>query len=210
MGIITRIIAGFGKEAVAAFGVSSRIEMFVLMVVASLGSVLIIFIGQNISKEKYQRIDKALNYAWKFSLLWGLIVFVLLLFLATPIASLFSSDPRVIEIASQYFLIVGASYGFHGLVMLAAASFNGINKPYPSAVFSVIRMVGLYVPLAWIGSIFLGITGVFWAGFIANLTVGSAAFLYLYRTIGKIAGTRVVYPGHNMFTNKNMAINNAP
>ncbi len=54
MGFITKIIAGFGKEAVASFGVASRIEMFVLMVISSLGSVLIIFIGQNISKQKIQ------------------------------------------------------------------------------------------------------------------------------------------------------------
>jgi putative MATE family efflux protein len=43
--LITRILAGFGQEAVAAFGVATRVEMFGLMVIASLGSVLIIFMG---------------------------------------------------------------------------------------------------------------------------------------------------------------------
>jgi len=55
IGIITKILAGFGKEAVAAFGVASRIEMFALMVIMALGSVLIIFVGQNLSKQKFQR-----------------------------------------------------------------------------------------------------------------------------------------------------------
>ena len=186
LGIITKILAGFGKEAVAAFGVASRVEMFALMVIMALGSVLIIFVGQNFSKQKFQRIFEALNISLKFSLIWGVIIFVLLLFLGQAIASLFTNDVIVIEIATKYFYIIGASYGFQGLVMLSTSSFNGINKPYPSALFSIIRMLVLYVPLAWIGARIFNITGVFWAGFIANVIVGTLSFKYLYKTVKKI------------------------
>jgi len=186
IGLITKIIAGFGQEAVASFGVASRIEMFVLMVIGSLGSVLIIFIGQNSSKQKFNRIFKSLNYAWKFSLLWGVLVFLLLLFFGQAIASIFTNDLVVIEITTKYFYIMGASYGFQGLVMLSTASFNGINKPYPSAIFSIIRMLVLYVPLAWIGSKIFGINGVFWAGLIANVIVGFISFKYLFGTLKKL------------------------
>ena len=75
VGIITRILAGFGKEAVAAFGVASRIEMSVLMVVMALGSVLIIFVGQNLSKHKFERINEALKISLKFSMIWGVCYF---------------------------------------------------------------------------------------------------------------------------------------
>jgi putative MATE family efflux protein len=186
LGIITKILAGFGKEAVAAFGVASRVEMFALMVIMALGSVLIIFVGQNFSKQKFQRIFEALNISLKFSVIWGVIIFVLLLFLGQAIASLFTNDAIVIEIATKYFYIIGASYGFQGLVMLSTSSFNGINKPYPSALFSIIRMLVLYVPLAWIGARIFNITGVFWAGFIANVIVGTLSFKYLFRTVKNI------------------------
>jgi putative MATE family efflux protein len=186
VGIITKILAGFGKEAVAAFGVASRVEMFALMVIMALGSVLIIFVGQNFSKQKFQRIFEALNISLKFSLIWGVIIFVLLLFLGQAIASLFTNDPIVIEIATKYFYIIGASYGFQGLVMLSTSSFNGINKPYPSTLFSILRMLVLYVPLAWIGARIFNITGVFWAGFAANVIVGILSFKYLYKTVKKI------------------------
>ena len=183
IGLITKIISTFGDEAVAAFGVASRIEMFALMVIISLGSVLIIFIGQNISKHKYPRIFKALDYGLKFSMSWGIIIFLVFVFFGEAIASIFTSEPAVIEIAHKYMLIVGASYGFQGLVMLSTSSFNGINKPYPATFFSVSRMAVLFVPLAWLGSIVIGIEGVFWAGFIANITVGILSYWYLYRVI---------------------------
>ncbi|MFA5435928.1 MAG: MATE family efflux transporter [Candidatus Neomarinimicrobiota bacterium] len=186
IGFITRILSGFGNEAVAAFGVASRVEMFALMVIASLGSVMIIFIGQNFSKHQFGRIISAINYARNFSLIWGGLVFVLLLFFGSSIAGVFTKDPRVIDIAARYFLIVGAAYGFQGLVMLSTASYNGLNRPYPAVFFSLLRMLLLYVPLAWIGSRLLGLNGVFWAGLIANVVAGISAYAFLYSKVCKV------------------------
>lgn len=183
IGFITKIIAGFGKEAVAAFGVASRIEMFALMVIASLGSVLIIFIGQNFSKFKFERIFKALKYSARFSIVWGIFVFILFLLFANFIASVFSSNQQVINITAEYLKIVGFSYGFQGLVMLSTSSFNGINKPYPSTIFSIVRMFVLYVPLAWLGSKMFGLYGVFGAALTANVVVGILSYSYLFRTV---------------------------
>jgi Na+-driven multidrug efflux pump len=50
----------------------------------------------------------------------------------------------------------------------------------------VLRMLVLYVPLAWIGSHFFDINGVFWAGFIANITVGVLSYRYLFKTVNKV------------------------
>lgn len=186
IGLITKIIAGYGKEAVAAFGVASRIEMFVLMVVVSLGSVMIIFIGQNISKQKYGRIYKSLNYSLKFSMIWGAFSFLIFLFFGKEISSLFTDDLYVVEITTQYLFIVGASYGFQGLIIISTSAFNGINKPYPSAIFAIIRMMVLYVPLAWIASKLFDISGVFWAGLIANVLIGILSFWYLHKVLNKI------------------------
>jgi putative MATE family efflux protein len=189
IGFITRLLSTYGKEAVAAFGVVSRVEMLALMVIGALGSVLIIFIGQNVSKQKFGRIFTALKYARAFSLIWGALVFVLLLIFRHSIASIFTSDTKVIGIAASYFLIVGSSYGFQGLGMLSMASFNGLNKPFSSMFFSMIRLLVLYVPLAWLGSKFFAINGIFWAGFTANIVAGILAFGFLYRSVCKMEGS---------------------
>lgn len=187
-GFITRLLSTYGKEAVAAFGVASRVEIFALMVIAALGSVLIIFIGQNLSRNKFDRIKKALKYALALSLSWGALVFVILLFLGKPIAGIFSDNANVVAIAGSYFLIVGSSYGLQGLVMLSTAGYNGLNKPYPSAFFSMLRLLVLYVPLAWIASRFFGLNGIFWSGFTANIITGSLAFFFLYKVVCKLEG----------------------
>ncbi|MCK5822451.1 MAG: MATE family efflux transporter, partial [Bacteroidales bacterium] len=186
IGFITKIISTFGNNAVAAFGVASRIEMFALMMIPPLGSVLIIFIGQNFSKHKFSRIFTSLKYAGMFSLTWGFIIFLLTMFFAKDVASIFSNNTEVTDIAARYLVIVGMSYGFQGLVMLSTAAFNGINKPMNSAFFSILRMLGLYVPLAWIGSKIFFLDGIFFAAFIANIITGILAYVFLFKNIKKL------------------------
>ncbi len=191
LGIITRIVSGFGEEVVAAFGVASKVEMFAMMVIASLGTVMIIYIGQNISRNKFYRILKTLHYAFRFSMIWGIFLFIAFLLAGDVIAGIFSNNRLVVDTAKKYFYIVGASYGFQGLVVLSTASFNGMNRPYPSAVFSILRMLVIYVPLAWAGSIIFDIYGVFYAALIANILVGTISYLFLKTTIKGIRSNRL-------------------
>ena len=71
--------------------------------------------------------------------------------------------------ATVYLWIVPVSYGCAGVVMVISASFNGVGKPVPATVISVSRVVILYLPLAWLGSLLLGIPGIFAAYALVNL-----------------------------------------
>jgi putative MATE family efflux protein len=196
-GVLTNILAGFGPEAVAAFGVGTRVEMFALMVIMALGSVMMIFIGQNISRKKYDRIETAISISSKFSLAWGVVLFAGFYLFGKSIAGLFSPDQKVVTITLNYFLIMGTSYGFQGLVMLSTTSFNGLNKPIPSTFFTAARTLFLYLPLAWVGARNFGIQGVFWGGVISNLVVGVAAQRYLLNLILKIKIKELKPNAHN-------------
>ncbi len=76
-GFITRLTASYGPAAVAAFGVSSRIEFFALAIVFALSSVIGPFIGQNWGAGKLQRVKQAVRLGNRFSLVWGFGMFLL-------------------------------------------------------------------------------------------------------------------------------------
>jgi putative MATE family efflux protein len=179
IGIVTRIISRFGEEAVAAFGIVSRMEMFSLILVNALGSVMIIFAGQNWGRGKIGRLLQGFNIGVFIALAWGLLLFIVAQLWAGPIASVFSSDAEVIKITADYLLIVSFSYGFQGILMVGVNVFNGINKPLPSAGLTAIRMFGLYVPLAWLAAVYWSLTGVFWSAFLANIVVGVLTWIWL-------------------------------
>lgn len=192
IGIITKILANFGEFAVAGFGVATKVESFALMVINALGSVLVIFAGQNFSKKQFDRIFKAIKYATIFSLLWGIFIFVASQVFAENISMIFSKDSAVVEVTSKYMKIVSLSYIFLNLLSIAVSVFNGVNKPVPSAFFSSLRMIGLYVPLAWLFSNLFGLYGIFGAAFIANVSIGVVTMFFLIRILKKMSSNHFV------------------
>jgi len=102
LGLITRIVTGFGAEAVAGFGVATRVESFGLALVYALSTGLSPFVGQNFGAGRIDRIQKGLGFAKRFCLGWGALLLVVFLLIGKPLASCFDSNPLVVQTASLY------------------------------------------------------------------------------------------------------------
>jgi putative MATE family efflux protein len=168
VGIITAMMATFGPEAVAAFGVATRIESFSLIALFGLSTSVAPFVGQNSGAGKHDRVRKGLIYAFVFSMVWGLFVAGVLAVFAKPLSGLFTESKDVISIASMYLLIVPVSFGAQGIVLIASSAFNALARPMPSAVLTLTRMMFLYVPLAFVGKYLFDTNGIFAAACTAN------------------------------------------
>ncbi|MBI9072507.1 MAG: MATE family efflux transporter [Melioribacteraceae bacterium] len=179
MGFITALVASFGKEAVAAFGVASRVEMLFAAVIISLSVVLGPYIGQNQGAGKIDRVRLVIKRAYQFGISWGICTAVILMIIGKYFASLFNDDLRVIEIASLYFAIVSWGYGFQSILRISQTAFNVLNKPFNSTVLMILQMFILYVPLAYLGSYLLGVKGIFASALISNLLAGLTAYFWL-------------------------------
>ncbi|MFH1415937.1 MAG: MATE family efflux transporter [Elusimicrobiota bacterium] len=160
LAVITRMVASYGKEYVAAFGVSCRIEFFAMAVIVALTSVLGPFVGQNWGAGKYDRVYKGVAFSRNFCFTWGFFMYALLFVTARPLAGLFSKNPVTIATVVLYLKIAAAGLGFHGLLHLAISVLNVVKKPIHAANLTVIQLFLLYIPLAYIGSYFWGITGI--------------------------------------------------
>jgi putative MATE family efflux protein len=177
-GVITAMLARYGPEAVAGFGVASRVESLTLVLFYALSAVIGPFVGQNISAGRSDRIYEALRLCLFFCLGTGLVITVLLALSAGFIPTLFSDNPQVTDVSTLFLVIAPISYGAYGIVMVMNASFNGMGKPMPAVHISVARMAVIYVPLAFIGERFFGITGIFVAYAIANILTGLIAYTW--------------------------------
>jgi len=185
MGVLTRLVSGYGPEAVAAFGVAGRIEAFALAVMMALSSVLSPFVGQNVGGGKHIRVHRAVALCHRFALGWGGLMVLILAILARPVAGLFNDDAAVIENIAIYLWIVPIGYGLRGVFMLTGSTLNALGKPLHAAALTVTQMFILYVPLACLGSCLVGLPGVFAASSVANVAIGLAAWFLLKRTLDK-------------------------
>jgi putative MATE family efflux protein len=177
-GVITAMLAQYGPETVAGFGVASRVESLTLVMFYALSAVIGPFVGQNISANRADRIYRALWLCTVFCLGSGLLIAALLALSGSFIPSLFSESPEVIGVATQFLFIVPLSYGTYGMVMVMNASFNGMGKPMPAVNISVGRMVVLYLPLAFIADRLFGVAGIFGAYMAANVITGVLSYIW--------------------------------
>ncbi len=179
---ITSLMASYGTEAVAGFGIASKLESFSLIAPMALSASFGPFVGQNWGAKKYDRVNVGLRLGFQFCLLWGVIVAIALGFGGGWVASWFDRNPDVVEIAVRYLLIVPISYSASGIILIASSTFNALGKPLPSVVMTMTRMLFLYVPLAYLGSWLFGINGIFGAACFANLAVGIGGYFWNQKT----------------------------
>lgn len=178
IGVITAMLAQYGPDTVAGFGVASRVESLTLVMFYALSAIIGPFVGQNISGNRPDRIFRALKLCTLFCLGTGLIIALLLAFTGEWVAGLFSDNAEVHSVATLFLLIVPISYGAYGIVMVMNASFNGMGKPMPAVHISVARMVAIYLPLAFIAERLFGVAGIFAAYALANVITGVISYLW--------------------------------
>lgn len=182
---ITWQVAQFGQEAVAGFGVASRLEALSLLLLMSLSGAVTPFVGQNFGAGNYERVRDGVKFASRFSIIYGVTVAAFLFIASSFIIGLFTDDPGANAAASMHLHLVPWSYGFLGLSMTSVGAFNAIGKPMPAMLVSLSRTIGVYVPLAFILAHLLGLLGVFLAAFSANIIAGLFGYIWfrsLYRS----------------------------
>ena len=185
LGILTWMVADFGQEAVAGFGVAGKIEGFAVVIFMALSTVLSPFVGQNWGAHQFNRVRKGLTKVFNFSLIWGSLQAILLFIFAEPITTLFNHDPQVTRYTILYLQIIPISYGLLSIIHLSSAAFNALGKPLPAAVIMLFRLVILHIPLAYFGKKHFGFLGFLMATHIAIITTAILSVLWIRKTCKK-------------------------
>ena len=182
-GVMTAIAAGFGGNAVAAYGVGARLEPMATLLVLAMSSSLPPLISQNYGAGRLDRVREAYDLAIRFICLWQLGIYLLLAFTAPLLASVFSQDNEVIGAITLFLWILPLGYGLQGIIILTNSSLNALHKPASALYLSVARFFVFYVPLAWAGSRYFGLEGFFAGAVIGNLMMAAISWQTFNRAL---------------------------
>jgi len=179
IGIITSWVAFYGREAVAAFGVISRIESLALFIPMALSTSLPIFVGQNFGAGCINRSREAINKSLLLTVTAQVFIVFLLILIAEPLASSFSDSEVVVQLITFLLYLLPIGYAGKGVAILVGSSLNAIHRPHSAFILTLIKMCFLYVPAAYIGAYFYGLNGLFVGLMVANLLMGLTAYVWL-------------------------------
>lgn len=175
LGVLTVLVTRYGEEAVAATGVGTRIEPVLVIVAMSMSAAMPAIIGQNFAAGNKQRVMTTMMTAFKFVMLWQLVVAMMLWFAAPGIANLFSDNQAVVELIIVYLRCLPLSYGFLALTFVSTATFNAMKKPKQALQLNMMRLFVFYLPLAFLGAWLGGIKGVYLGAAVGNVLAGIIA-----------------------------------
>ena len=160
--VLTRMISGYGPEAVAVQRVGGQIESVSWNTADGFGAALNAFVGQNYGAGKKDRIRKGYIAAWLCVGAWGLLITAAFVFFPETIARCFFHEPEAIAIAVEYLIIIGFSEAFMSVELTTVGALSGLGKTHLCSAISI-TFTGSRIPLAVLLGGLWGLSGIWWA-----------------------------------------------
>jgi putative MATE family efflux protein len=179
--VVTHLLARYGTETVAAYGIATRVEAFAFVILMALAAGMSPIIGQNFGARNFERVRETLQKAIGFSVFWCLAAGIVLTVFGDNIAKIFSQDAIVVYYATLAFTIIAPTYLFSSLINGWSSAFNAMGKPQISFFITIIKMLLLQVPALYIAARLWGVYGIFGAIAAVNIVTGIAFHLWARR-----------------------------
>ncbi|MEM5548437.1 MATE family efflux transporter [Pseudoalteromonas fuliginea] len=187
MAVMTAMVAHHGPEAVAAFGVGSRIESIASILVLALSMTLPPFVSQNFGAGKLCRVKDAYIGTLKFVMIWQFAIYILLIVFSGFISQMFGKEQMVIDVIKLFIYTIPFSYGLQGVIILSNSSFNALHKPMNALFLSTIRLFVFYLPFAYIGNELAGLIGLFIGAALGNLFTAMVAYKWFMKELDALS-----------------------
>jgi len=184
--LATKLLAGYGAAAVAAWALGSRFEFFSIVAVLALTMSMPPMVGRLLGENKIAEIRQLVTIACKFILGFQFVIAVITFIVSTQLANLMTSEANVANILNSHLLIVPLSLGPLGICMLVVSVSNALARSYIALTISALRLFAFFLPCLWIGSQVADIQGLFVGALVGNIFAGLTAWMMYQKMINEL------------------------
>ncbi|MFJ7885043.1 MATE family efflux transporter [Pseudomonas sp. NPDC096917] len=184
--VIALLIGSLGATVVAGHQIALNFSSLVFMIPYSLGMAITVRVGQALGRQQPREARFVAGVGMGTALLWACISASLIYVLRGPIATVYTADPSVIEVATML-LMFAALYQFSDVIQVTAAgALRGYQDTRVTMILTLFAYWGVGLPVGyalgltdWLGNA-RGPSGL-WQGLIVGLTC--AALMLAVRLI---------------------------
>ena len=150
--ILTRIVSSFGTEALAGYGIGTRLEFLLVPITFAIGVACVPMVGMSIGAGLAARARRvAWTGAWLSAVLVGSLGFLVSLF-PDQWSRLFTDQPEVIGYAQSYFTWVAPAYPFFALGLCLYFASQGAGRLLGPVLAGTLRLVVVVLGGWWLAS----------------------------------------------------------
>ncbi len=186
--VITYFISKFGKEAVAAYGIATRVEQIALLPTVGLNTATLTIVAQNNGAKLFDRIKETLNAALRYGgILMGLGTMGVFL-LAEHLMGLFTNDGRVVEIGATYLRIAAFVFYAYVILYVNVAALQGVKRPMYAIWIGLYRQIIAPIIVFYFLTQILdfGLMAIWWGIFSVTWSAALITLFYARRLLRKV------------------------
>ncbi len=191
---LNNILYKFSVTAVNVLGIYFKLQSFIFMPVFGLNNGLVPIVSYNYGAEKRERVVKAIKFALALAfsiLLAGFLVFQF--FSAPLLRGLFDASDELVRVGVSALRIISISFIAAPFCIITISVLQSLGRGVSSLIISLVRQLGLLIPVAYLMSLTGNLTAVWFAFPIAEVgAVICAIFMFIsvYRKIIKKIGLK--------------------
>jgi len=187
--VITYFISAFGQNAVAAYGIATRVEQIILLPTIGLTIAALSIIGQNNGAKKYDRVHEAYRLCLRYGVTIMAFGGILIFFVRRPIMAFFTGNQAVVDIGSHYLIIASLITIAYALLFISVSALQGIKRPMYAIWIGLYRQIVAPIIIFYILTkvLHLGIDGVWWGVFIVTWSAAIVTVVYARSVLRKLS-----------------------
>ena len=180
------ILSGFSQTYVLVLGVYYKLQTFIYLPANGIIQGIRPLIGYNYGAGEKRRVEKI--YQLTLALTMGIMALgtVCCWLLPAQLIGLFTENPDTSAIGVTALHIISLGFAVSAVSVTCAGALEALGEGMPSLVVSLMRYVVVIIPAAYLLSRKVGVTGVWWAFVITEITAALVSF-FLYRHIWRRA-----------------------
>ncbi|WP_317347172.1 MATE family efflux transporter [Blautia argi] len=191
MTLLNNFTSSFGADAVAAMGITQKINMVPMNIAMGLSQGIMPLISYNYSSRNHKRMKGALTFSAKASLGFITVVAAGYFVGAAQLTQLFMDNGTIVAYGTRF--LRGFCLGLPFLCMdfLAVGVFQAVGMGREALLFAIMRKIVLEIPALYILNFLFPLYGLAYAQLTAEVVLAVAAVLVLKRLFQRISRENV-------------------
>lgn len=192
MTILNNFTSSFGADAVAAMGITQKINMVPMNIAMGISQGIMPLISYTYSSGNHKRMKGTLVFAARASLGFITVVAAFYYLSSAQLTEMFMSNEAIISYGTKF--LRGFCLGLPFLCMdfLAVGVFQSVGMGKEALIFAIMRKIILEIPALYLLNYLLPLYGLAYAQFVAEVVLAAAAVIVLARLFQKIEQQKVI------------------
>lgn len=192
MTILNNFTSSFGADAVAAMGITQKINMVPMNIAMGISQGIMPLISYTYSSGNHKRMKGTLVFAARASLGFITVVAAFYYLSSAQLTEMFMSNEAIISYGTKF--LRGFCLGLPFLCMdfLAVGVFQSVGMGREALIFAIMRKIILEIPALYLLNYLFPLYGLAYAQFVAEIVLAAAAVIVLAKLFKKIEKQKVI------------------